>query len=158
MTPPLKTFIYPGKLSASRIPYHFSTILGSCIAVCLWDTEKKIGGMNHYMLPFWNGEGLSSPKYGNIAIEKLIRKMLLLGCNKKDLKAKIFGGASVINSSQGLYNIGERNIQIAEEILQKEQIKIIAKSVGGNNGRRILMDTSNFQIKHRFIQKSNPKL
>ncbi|OYT17008.1 MAG: chemotaxis response regulator protein-glutamate methylesterase [Bacteroidetes bacterium 4572_77] len=149
MTPPLKTFIYPGKLSASRIPYHFSTILGSCIAVCLWDTEKKIGGMNHYMLPFWNGEGLSSPKYGNIAIEKLIRKMLLLGCNKKDLKAKIFGGASVINSSQGLYNIGERNIQIVDDsisirnvmesyISSDPQIEVVGKAADPYEAAQII--------------------
>ena len=158
MAKPLKNFIYPGKLSASKIPYHYATILGSCVAICLWDPVKHIGGMNHYMLPYWNGEGLASPKYGNIAIEKLIRKLLYLGSKKKDIKAKIFGGASVIASTHDLYNIGERNIQIAEEMLEAENIKIIAKSVGGHLGRKILMDTSNFQIKHRFIQKKNINL
>lgn len=111
--------------------------------------------MNHYMLPLWNGEGLASPKYGNIAIELLVDKMLKLGCKKRNIKAKIFGGASVIKTKHDLYNIGERNIQIALDILEKENIKIIARSIGGNHGRKILMDTENFQIRHKLIEKKN---
>lgn len=155
MEPNLKMFIYPGKLYATKIPYLLNTILGSCVAICLWDEVNQVGGMNHYMLPFWNGEGLASPKYGNVANERLITKMQLLGCQKRNIKAKIFGGASVITSSHDLYNIGERNIQLAEEYLEKEKIKIIAKSVGGEQGRKILMDTSTFQIRHKFIPRKN---
>lgn len=148
-------FIYPGKLHASKISYQLNTILGSCVAVCLYDDNKQIGGMNHYMLPLWNGEGLASPKYGNVAIERLINKMLKLGCNRQNMKAKIFGGASVISVNNDLYNIGQRNIQLAEDILEKEGIKIIASSVGGFQGRKILMDTSNFQIRQKYIEKKN---
>lgn len=151
----LKMFIYPGKLYATKIPYQLNTILGSCIAICLWDEVSQTGGMNHYMLPLWNGEGLASPKYGNVAIERLLNKMLLLGCKKRNIKAKIFGGASVITSSHDLYNIGERNIQLAEEFLEKEKIKIIAKSVGGEQGRKILMNTETFEIRHKFIPRKN---
>ena len=148
-------FIYPGKLHASKIPYVLNTILGSCVAICLWDETQQIGGMNHYMLPLWNGEGLASPKYGDVAIERLLNKMLQLGSLRSNIEAKIFGGASVISTKNDLYNIGQRNIQIAEEMLAKENIKIIASSVGGNHGRKILMNTSNFQIKHKFIEKKN---
>jgi len=152
----LEMFIYPGKLHASRNPYLLKTILGSCVAICLWDKHEHIGGMNHFMLPLWNGEGLASPKYGNIAIELLINKMLLLGCQKKNISAKIFGGGSVIKGNESsLYSIGERNIQLAKELLEKEHIKIIAQSVGGFQGRKILMNTNNFQIKHKFIPKKN---
>lgn len=151
----LKLFIYPGKLFTSEAPYYLSTILGSCVAVCIYDDVKKIGGMNHYMLPLWNGEGLASPKYGNVAIDLLINRMLRLGCTRRNLKAKIFGGASVISTKQDMYNIGERNIQIAEDILEKEKIRIIAQSVGGDRGRKILMDTINFQIRHKYIEKKH---
>jgi len=151
----LKMFIYPGKLFVSKIPYSLSTILGSCVTICLWDSTKQIGGMNHYMLPLWNGDGLASPKYGNVAIENLIRKLLVFGCNKKNIKAKIFGGASVIKNTNDFYNIGERNIQIADEMLQKAGIKIVARSTGGDRGRKIMMDTSTFQIRHKFIEKKN---
>ncbi len=155
MPEPLKIFIYPGKLFASEIPYHISTILGSCVSVCLFDEVRRIGGMNHYMLPLWNGEGLASPKYGNVAIDLLLQRMYSLGCRKNDIKAKVFGGASVIKTTCELYNIGERNIQLAQEMLSKENIKIIASSVGGVNGRKILMDNQSFQIRHQFIEKQN---
>lgn len=81
--------------------------------------------------------------------------MLKLGCKKRNIKAKIFGGASVIKTNHDLYNIGKRNIQLAEDILEKENIKIIASSIGGDRGRKILMDTSSFQIRHKFIEKKN---
>lgn len=155
MTDQSKIFIYPGKLYSSKSPILLSTILGSCVAVCLYDDVKKVGGMNHYMLPLWNGEGLASPKYGNVAIEALITKMLFFGCKKRNIKAKIFGGASVIKTNHDLYNIGERNIQLAERILEKENIKIVAKSVGGFHGRKILMNTENFQVRQKFIEKKN---
>jgi chemotaxis protein CheD len=56
-------FLYPAALFASSQPYVINTILGSCVAVCLWDPVYKVGGMAHYMLPLWNGEGLASPKW-----------------------------------------------------------------------------------------------
>ena len=89
-------FLYPGALYAQKGECVVSTILGSCVSVCLWDPLLKIGGINHYMLALWNGEGLPSPKYGNIAITKLIEKMLSLGRRKGDLKAMVFGGGEVL--------------------------------------------------------------
>ncbi len=67
-------YLYPAVLYASNKPYFIKTILGSCIAVCIWDNNLHIGRMCYYMLPYWNGNGLASPKYGNIAIEKLYKK------------------------------------------------------------------------------------
>jgi chemotaxis protein CheD len=150
-----KIFIFPGNLEVSKTPKQLTTILGSCVAVCLWDTKLKYGGMNHFMLPLWNGEGLASPKYGNIAIEKLVNKMLWNGSKIKNIEAKIFGGANVIDTKNGLYNIGERNIEMALMKIQEYGINIKSSSTGGNRGRKILMDTSNFQILHKFIEKQN---
>ena len=89
-------FLYPSSLFASNEPHIVSTILGSCVAVCLFDATTKIGGINHYMLPFWNGQGLASPKYGNIAIERLLEKMIALGCKKSNIRAKVFGGGRLL--------------------------------------------------------------
>ena len=72
---PQTHFLYPSTLFASREPFIVNTILGSCVAVCIYDTVLKFGGINHYMLPFWNGQGLASPKFGNIAIHKLLEKI-----------------------------------------------------------------------------------
>lgn len=150
-----KIFIYPGNLEVSRKPVQFTTILGSCVSICLWDSKLKIGGMNHYMLPLWNGDGLASPKYGNIAIDKLIQKMLQSGAQLSNLEAKIFGGGNIIQSSFSMYQIGDRNIEMAYSKLQEYGIEIIKSSTGGNLGRKILMDTGNFKILHKFIEKQN---
>ena len=72
---------------ASAQPAEVTTILGSCVAVCFWDRYLGIGGINHYMLPTWNGMELASPKYGNIAIERLLERMEQLGAQKKNLVA-----------------------------------------------------------------------
>lgn len=146
-----KHFLYPSALYAKPTPTLISTILGSCVAVCLYDPVLSIGGMNHYMLPLWNGEGLASPRYGNIAIEKLLHKMESFGSKKHNLRAKLFGGGEVINASSNSFLIGERNIALAREVLEIEKIPIIASSVGGKLGRKIIFNTQSGEVFHKFI-------
>jgi chemotaxis protein CheD len=134
-------YLLPGSLFAHRESHVVTTVLGSCVSVCLWDPVRKIGGINHYMLPFWNGEGLASPKYGNIAIAKLIERMLDLGCDKRSLKAKVFGGSAMFRVTSALMNIGERNIILAQDSLSDENIPIIASDLGGKTGRKLIYDT-----------------
>lgn len=152
-----KHFLYPSTLYASRTPTSVNTILGSCVAICLYDPILKIGGINHFMLPLWNGQGLVSPKYGNIAAEKLVDKMLSLGSQKSNLVAKVFGGAEVIESSIKIFNIGSRNIAIAYEMLEEFKIPIVAKSVGGKLGRKIEFNSSTGEVKQRYIDKDANK-
>ena len=147
-------FLYPSTLYASSSPTLVTTILGSCVAVCLFDPVLKIGGLNHYMLPLWNGHGLASPKYGNIANEKLLEKLHQLGSKHGNIVAKVFGGGEVIDNTIKQFNIGERNIIIAFEMLERLNITILAKSVGGKFGRRIEYNTSTGEVKHRFIERS----
>ncbi len=144
-------YLYPSSLFASNSKVVVDTILGSCVAICLFDSKFKIGGINHYMLPYWNGEGLASPKYGNIANEKLIEKMLKLGANKNNLVAKMFGGANQINST---INVGDRNILVAREQLNSYGIKIISESVGGNIGRKIRFNTETNEVLMKFLSKN----
>lgn len=136
-------YLYPSTLFVDSDKYQVSTLLGSCVAVCLYDTKLKIGGINHYMLPFWSGRGLASPKFGNVAISKLIDNIESLGSQRKNLIAKVFGGGNpLLNESDNAgFNIGNRNIQIAYEMLEEYKISIIAKSVGGKKGRKIQFDT-----------------
>lgn len=134
-------YLLPGNIFAHADPHIVTTVLGSCVSVCLWDQIRRIGGINHYMLPLWNGDGLASPKYGNIAIEKLLEKMLNLGSLKGNLKAKIFGGGVVLKISNGVLNVGERNIILAQDMLRQEGIPIISSDVGGQTGRKILFNT-----------------
>ena len=129
------------------------TILGSCVAICLWDPVSKIGGINHYMLPNWNGNDLASPKYGNIAIEKLIERMVQLGSRRDNIQAKIFGGGDLIAVDRSAMMIGERNIRVARIILEEKKIPIIASSTGGRKGRKILFFTDSGEVRHKFIDK-----
>jgi len=149
-----KLFLYPAALYADSEPTQVVTILGSCVAVCLWDPELQIGGINHFMLPLWNGQGLASPRYGNIAIEKLLQQMEFLGSKKHNLKAKIFGGGEVIETSINQFRIGKRNIDLAKEALLDLGIPIISSSVGGKLGRKILFYTQTGEVRQRYVGQS----
>lgn len=146
-------FLFPSAIFVSKAPCEIQTILGSCIAVCLYDQRLRRGGMNHYMVAMWNGSGLASPKYGNIAIEDLVDKVLAKGSEKKDLVAKIFGGASQYEYENPILAIGERNIQVAETLLASMRIPILSKSVGGPQGRKIVFNTYTGQVMMKYIVK-----
>ena len=144
-------FLYPSALFVSRKPCRIKTILGSCIAVCLWDPVLQYGGMNHFMLPLWNGQGLASPKYGNIAIEKLISKMLQHGSKKEQLRAKLFGGSQRLETKISSMEIGKRNILLAKDYLQDEKIPVVSNSVGGSRGRKIVFHTETGDVMMKYI-------
>lgn len=146
-----KHYLFPSTIAADEQLHEIDTVLGSCISVCLYDQKLKIGGMNHYMLPLWNGEGLASPKFGNIAIPKLAEKMFKMGSLKQNLVAKIFGGANQTNSST---NVGDRNTQIAREQLIALGIKIVIENTGGSVGRKIRFNTLTGEVLMRFLNKS----
>ena len=146
-----KQYLLPSQLFVTKANYKITTVLGSCVAICMWDNVNKIGGMNHYMLPFWNGKGLPSPKYGNIAIEKLLKKMIEAGSSQKYIKAKVFGGGDVLGTDSKIFNIGERNINLAIKELKEYKIEIVAKSVGGKRGRKILFCTDTGMVKQKYV-------
>ena len=147
-------FLYPAALFASKEPYLINTILGSCVAVCLHDPKLKVGGMCHYMLPLWNGNGLASPKYGNIAIERLLDKLKSFGATNGSIKAKTFGGGEVIETTMPQFHIGKRNIELAREMLDDLKIPIVASSVGGKLGRKIIFNTETGEVKQRYVKKT----
>jgi chemotaxis protein CheD len=140
--PIMKYYLNQGMIFVSSKECMITTVLGSCISICLWDPSSGTGGMNHYMLPLWNGEGLPSARYGNIAIPKLIEKMIDYGCEKGNLRAKVFGGGELLSIPQkGEMSIGTQNIILAEDILNREGIQMISKDFGGTYGRRIQFNT-----------------
>lgn len=150
-----KHFLYPGAIFISPKPALITTILGSCVAICLYDSVLQIGGMNHYMLPLWNGQGLASPRYGNIAIEKLIANLESLGSQRKNMKAKVFGGAEIIATNINQFMIGERNILVAKEILKEEEIPIISSSTGGKFGRKLIFNTETGEVRQKYVGTKN---
>jgi chemotaxis protein CheD len=145
---PHKThFLHAGMLFCPDQPHLVTTLLGSCVSVCLWDPELQVGGINHYLVPFWNGEGLPSPRYGNVAIRKLLEKMYALGCRKTSLVAKVFGGASLMASQSLLTNVGDRNVHLALDMLKAENIPVRSSDLGGKQGRKIIFDTAHGAVR-----------
>lgn len=114
-----------------------TTILGSCIAACIWDGVAGIGGMNHFLLP---GDGRhrqpggDAMRLGVHAMELLLNALLRSGAQKSRMKAKLFGGARMI---KGLTDIGEMNAHFAERFLREEGIMLVGGSLRGEQGRRI---------------------
>lgn len=144
-------YIYSSGLHVTSKPLVLNTVLGSCVSVCLWDTKRRAGGMNHFMLPFWNGSGLASPKYGNIAMEQLVDKMLRMNCRRENLVAKIFGGAKMLREQSEFFDIGRRNINLAIQQLAEEEIRIVARSTGGERGRKIYFNTATGEVLQKLL-------
>jgi len=116
----------------------FTTVLGSCVAVCLHDGCAGIGGMNHFLLaepaPIANEDARLLNRYGVHSMELLINAMLKRGAMRRNLKARIYGGATM---RQGLGEIGNTNIHFARRFLANESIAILGENVGGTSARRI---------------------
>ncbi len=130
-------FLYPGQVFATPDPIVISTILGSCAAVCLWDRRKRAGGMNHYLLPDGANDGPNRLRYGNVANPELLKQVLALGCEIKNLQAKIFGGSSAFSADLS-HSLGTRNVDLAENFLRSAGIPVVERDVSGKHGRRLL--------------------
>ncbi len=145
--------IHIGELYASKKPAVVHTLLGSCVAVCLFDPIRRIGGMNHILLP-GNGDlprqGAStaeakpfsdSSRYGINAMELLINTIMNLGGNRNRLVAKAFGGGHILAGISEENGPGQKNIRFVLEFLKVEGINLISRNLGGYNSRRIYFHT-----------------
>jgi chemotaxis protein CheD len=122
--------------------------LGSCLGIALYDKKSKVGGLIHIMLP----ESKSSKnhaKYADTGIPLLIEKMIKKGAKKRNIKAKIIGGAQMFNfgSKEISMNIGKRNIKATKKILKEKRIKIVAEDIGKDFGRTMKFYTEDGSIK-----------
>jgi len=152
------TILYAGEFYVSSNDEIIATILGSCVAVCLFDFENGVGGMNHFMLP---GKISSmdifkdrSARYGIRAIDELIREMLKQGAVKKNIKAKIFGGGHVMDFDIKHTAVNLENVRLAKALLEIEDIPIIARDVGENYTRKVIMHIKSGKV---FLRKTNRK-
>ena len=119
--------VLPGEFFVHDEDILVMTTLGSCIAACLWDRERKIGGMNHFMLPDSDG-GADSGRYGSFAMELLINELIKRGASRSTMEAKVFGGGAVISGMNSI-NVGERNTSFVLDYLRTERISVVSKDV-----------------------------
>jgi chemotaxis protein CheD len=137
---PSAVYLHPAQMHVATAPCAIKTLLGSCVAVCLWDAEARVGGVVHYLLPHGRQGRSETGRYGNLAIPALIGAVCALGGRAGGLKAKVFGGAKVLaglKASEGP-SLGESNIAVARAILVAENVPVVASDVGGDRGRRVL--------------------
>ena len=153
MTSVSKHLLYPADIFADKTQCLVSTVLGSCVSVCLHDPVLGHGAINHYILPHWNGHDLATMKYGNMSIIRIVEEMLILGSKYENIVAKVFGGAQVITGLPTNFHIGKRNIQLADIILKEFKIPVILSDVGGNRGRKITFNTYTGEVEYYLIQK-----
>lgn len=138
-------------------PAVLRTILGSCVAICIYDRMKKIGGLAHILLPEEHGTNPNPEKYANTAIPLLVNRLLKEGAKKEFMSAKIAGGASMFKfeSNIALGKIGDRNVEETINILKGLEIPVLSEDVGGSNGRVIdfFLDDGRLKIKSAGEEK-----
>jgi chemotaxis protein CheD len=142
-------FIVPGSLYCTSEPCVVSTVLGSCVSLCLWDSVNRVGGMNHYVLPYAPA-GASGLRYGDVAIEALWHAMERLGTTRRQVRAKVFGGAAVLPVGHD-ETVGERNVRLALAWLSDHGIPVISSHTGGQTGLQIRFNTGDGTVTVRSI-------
>jgi chemotaxis protein CheD len=117
--------VLPGEFFVHDKDLIIATTLGSCIAACIWDRDRRVGGMNHFMLPAGTGD---SGRYGAFAMELLIGELVKHGATRASMEAKVFGGGAVIEGMNTI-NVGERNTSFVLDYLRTERITVVSKDV-----------------------------
>jgi len=139
--------VLPGEYYVAEDDIMIMTVLGSCIAACIWDSKVRAGGMNHFMLP--EGDGVeASGRYGSYAMELLINRLLKVGARREFMQAKVFGGAQVMAGFTSM-NVGERNTHFVLDYLSTERIPVVSQDVLDIHPRKVCF----FPISGRALVK-----
>ncbi len=156
--------IHIGDIFASREPAEVETVLGSCIAVCLFDPVALVGGMNHYMLPKGQPEDSDPTRFGEHAMSGLLERIRQLGGKTERLQAKIFGAASVLEMDERWICVPCANRKFARKYLAAFHIPLISERLGGNLPLKVRLFTHTGVVlvralpKRLALQRALPKL
>jgi len=143
-------FLVPGSMYCSSEPSIVSTVLGSCVSLCLWDTALRVGGMNHFVLPH-GPVGQISLRYGDVAIDALWHAMERLGATRRHVRAKVFGGAAVLAFGED-DTVGDKNVRLASAWLGAHGVPVMGAHTGGQRGLQIRFNTGTGAVAVRDVQ------
>jgi chemotaxis protein CheD len=154
-------YLYAGDIFVTKRPTIVSTVLGSCVSICLWDKYSGVAGINHYVGSIKNAKNSASFKYAEPSSKHLLKRMLVLGAKRESIRAMVFGGGKVIDL---IYDIGQDNIAHAKDFLLAEGIKVMNWDVGGDHGRNLQFNTHTSEthvsniasVTHRFNEMFKP--
>jgi chemotaxis protein CheD len=135
-----KIFLLGGHVVVTDQPQLLVTILGSCVAVCLWDRKTGVGGMNHFLLPETvnNSRSLNG---GITSTRALIQMVMRRSAGVKNIEARIYGGANRFFADQSFLNVGKQNVRAALVALDEAGIQPVFQDTGGEPGRKIYFNT-----------------
>ncbi|MGE0679656.1 MAG: chemotaxis protein CheD [Candidatus Binatia bacterium] len=150
-----KANIHIGGVFVSSEPAVVRTVLGSCIAACLFDPLSLVGGMNHFMLPSGLEDGELPTRYGVQAMEVLINNIMQLGGERRRLQAKVFGGADVLKMQGNYLRVAEKNRHFIQEFLETEGIRMVAHRVGGVDPLQVYFFTHTAKVLVRPLRREN---
>ncbi len=159
MKRPRQVRIKPGEYHVSKQNVIISTLLGSCVAACLYDPAERVVGMNHFLLSERRHNSnlplclTEAGRYGVHAMELLINGMLRLGARRRNLRAKAFGGGMVLNPAakrDGFLKVAEMNVLFIRDFLEKDGIPLVSSDLGGTTGRVIYFCWDDFSV---FVRK-----
>lgn len=144
----------------AKKPDILRTILGSCIGICVFDPKKGVGGLAHIMLPNQTAEAVNLKKYAETAIPMMIDDMVSEGADKKQLKAKIVGGATMFKMASDSFigSIGLNNTKRVREVLDENGIQIIAEDVGGDYGRTVDFYIESGQVRIKSLGREEKSI
>jgi chemotaxis protein CheD len=142
--PAAEVYLPPGLLHAAVAPCVITTVLGSCVSVCLWDRRRRAGGMNHYLMPRTPGSGERSPRHGDTALDLLLARLEIHRGRREDLAARVFGGGSGLGRG---FRLGEQNVELAWEWLRNHAIPVMEDDVLGVCARRIHFDVGSGDVR-----------
>jgi chemotaxis protein CheD len=132
-----KIYLHPGEFAVSGMPGTITTILGSCVGVCLYDPSARLGGLNHFLLPTAPAHD-QSPRFGDVAVLQLIAMLESHGARRNRLTATVVGGACVLDAYRGVAgHIGRQNVHSALRVLQEQRIVVTTMEVGGDRARKL---------------------
>lgn len=140
---PAPVYLMPGQARVAQAPTRFTTVLGSCVAVCLFDRRLGIGGLNHFLLPGVPTGPVADPlHWGEPAVEWLVSAVIDLGARARTLEAKVFGGAHIGQTGGTPEDrIGARNGATALAVLDRLGVPVMAKALGGTYGRKLVFES-----------------
>jgi chemotaxis protein CheD len=132
-----QVYLHAGQLAVAAEPTAIVTVLGSCVAVCLWDPATRVAGVNHFLLPH-HVERERSARFGNVAVPQLVDAVVRAGATRSGLVAKVFGGACVLGAIRRARRLGDENVALALHLLDEARIPVLDRDVGGERGRKLV--------------------
>jgi chemotaxis receptor (MCP) glutamine deamidase CheD len=155
VTPGRDITLHVGDVRTAAAPTILQTVLGSCVAVCLWDPELGLGGMNHFLLPHGSSSGMPGDdptRFGVHAMDRLVGEMLKRGAVPRRWVAKVFGGASVLALGTRTHDIPHANVAFVDAFLPREGYTVAARSVGGTAPMHVRFHTDTGRVRVRRLQ------